>query len=78
MLKAYFPHIKTAHAAECMVKIREIMARPQPTGNYWAKQVMSQIAAGKVVTPAAYDLAKNALRHQPERVPGQDDEEVTV
>ena len=63
------------HAAECMAKIREIMSRPVPRGTFWAKQIMSRIAAGAHVSPTAYDLAKAALGPVQEREPGQDDEE---
>ena len=69
---------QTPHAAECMAKIRELMANPRRSGNWWAREVMSKVAAGEIVNVANYDLAKAALRTVTDHEPGQDDEETTA
>lgn len=68
----------TPHARECMEKIRDTLSHPKPPGNWWAHEIMSKVAAGEHVGIAAYELAKSALRTEPEREPGQDDEEMAA
>ncbi len=69
---------QTPYAAECMEKIREMMAHPRAPGNWWAKEIMSKVAAGKPVSLLAYDVAKKALGPVEVREPGSDDEELAA
>ena len=68
------PTLATAHGIACMETIRELLAHPKSPGNWWAKEIMSKVAAGEHVSLAAYDLAKNAITPVPDREPGSDDE----
>ena len=65
----------TSYGIECMEKIRQMLAHPKPSGNWWAKEIMSKVAAGEQVTLAAYNIAKAALRNEAERQAGEDLEE---
>lgn len=69
------PSPGTAHAAECMAKILEILARPEPDRHDWARQVLERSTSGERVSTAAYDMAKKALAEAPSRQPGEDMEE---
>jgi hypothetical protein len=44
----------TPFGIECMAKIRGLLAHPKPPGNWWAKEIMSKVAAGEHVSVAAY------------------------
>ena len=68
------PTPPTAHGTECMDKIRYMLSHPKAPGNWWAKEVMSKVAAGEHVTLFAYDLAKAAIGPVQSREPGCDDE----
>ena len=73
-VKPLAKHGVTQHAEECMAKIREMLGKQKPPGNWWAHEVLAKLKAGEPVTLAAIELAESALAKGGSRIPGEDDE----
>ena len=49
------------NAKDAMEVIMELLNEPRPPGTYWAHEVLERKKQGLQVSPAAVEMAKNAL-----------------